>query len=823
MFSSSKQTPKRDFLKTEPIILKEYKKHGIHKIYEAKKEPKEQKNPESKRNEKTWLVKSLKPYQFKFKFTDQDILNGALVGIVSDKESRELTYRILHTDEVTMKIDTIHFSDLEKIRGENNAILFEALENKNEEALSPFIPQILAITAKRGHTNLKFYDEEHFYREYLAGEFHRLMLCSEEINLQPKTRLFENKEGELKLMSSFIENFMSAADHTNLINDLEKKDQINQLGSLQIITWILADKDKHLNNWGIVNTGTVDLPVYTATTFDYGFALRDSAYDIGFKLTPESYEKFPYCPASSLDNFKMKRGFMLPNVTHDKVKITMQLLTLPDSFFKNFVESYIDDPERIAYYTNRFIQRKNSMLVAVEAKDYQAYILSDRSKQDLEKFISGLKNFKTRNKTPLFNKENEKLFIDAIWDNYNKSKEISKEYSTALTLGAKLIELTKKEQFEELNDLINSNIRIGKIINFKDEKGDTALLHAAKRGNLKIIDLLEKAGASLDAENIDAFESKLSFSIQKLAKKKDGDAILRVFTKYPRIALNDNEKDCDEVMRDTLVISFFENKRETAAEQYYPIAFIDALIISETGVSDFFDTDVMYRLLENKNKWLFEYVLEKILSDANQLNKLNLNQKCISVLIITMILNQKLDIVTNLIKYFGSVNIASSSDFDDQTPIFLAIAFGNYQLIELLLSAGARLDIQDKNGKLPLDMATDEIKAFVIATMLALYLKPKSPTNSLMSTQLKLIEDAKDKKDNNWVETLDNVMLLAKKYAEDQAKPGFFVSKDVPMMYLKCFDSKDKLFEALHRKRIESLDSFGELVRRSTVSSSKIG
>jgi hypothetical protein len=315
------------------------------------------------------------------------------------------------------------------------------------------------------------------YNEYIGHAFVNMMRHGKP-NAQPKVRLVKSSEtDDLKIMSSFVNFTLAASKASFFTPTLAEKGKIQGLGHDCMLSWILTDSDRHPNNWGIVNQGTETKPSYVSITIDAAQTFKpdikywmlderdyqhfpnllDYSYSVdhwygsysvaqwyglsGAFIEQDNRKTFVYKPYEDKLYYNMVTETMArhPSMVHEKNQIMLQFLSLPDQFFQHFVESYIDNTEKIKFFTQWFIQRKQSLRSIEESKDYKDYILSPESKRDLETFVTGLPDFITFSKYPLFDKNSSEYqaYVKKTWNYYDtlslKLKKM-KSLEVAMTL-----------------------------------------------------------------------------------------------------------------------------------------------------------------------------------------------------------------------------------------------------------------------------------------------------------------------------------------------------------------------------------------------------
>ena len=241
----------------------------------------------------------------------------------------------------------------------------------------------------------------------------------------------------------------------------------------------------------------------------------------------------------------------------------------------------------------------------------------------------------------------------------------------------------------EMGDIekVNRALEQKSDINQKDLLGDTPLIIAVRNNRMDIAQCLINHGAKLDVKNKDG-DTALSVAFR--SKNSDSKRLL-----MNQLLSRESTENTAKVITD-LMKSIPDHMYEQAAEKIKLLIYSAVKAKNSRDSSKIRDIDREISFIRSVEDSVYNgdvSTLEKLLKDQTILN---MN----SVLFLAIFAGQ-LGALKCAIEHGADVNC---KDYD-HTPLFAAVSKNNYELVEYLLSKGAKVDEKTSSGYTPLFLA----------------------------------------------------------------------------------------------------------------------
>ena len=243
----------------------------------------------------------------------------------------------------------------------------------------------------------------------------------------------------------------------------------------------------------------------------------------------------------------------------------------------------------------------------------------------------------------------------------------------------------------------------GSFINHKEGFGDMTALHSAiKKGHLDICSLLLNGGAELGPALIGLYNSK---NEEKIVEK-----VIKPFCK-------DNLANFTPAEKKAIMSSLFRLAANTRAGKYLDL--IGELLGEKSLPSDI--TNMSINMFENKT-FLEDSIEKDDIGMVSRLLELGASlDSCASAIIPRPPLNLALSyrggrkaIAKLLLSLPNVTSYINNPDYEQHTPLHLAVKSGDIDMVSTLLKKGASTDSVDKVGNTPLHWAVGQNKIEIV-------------------------------------------------------------------------------------------------------------
>jgi hypothetical protein len=243
-------------------------------------------------------------------------------------------------------------------------------------------------------------------RELVIQELFRLLMPQ-----QPKTRIAKNDDNEMFVMSKEVADAvpMSSLPKEDLRRGLNDG-SIHGLGSILVASLVFNEVDVRLPNLMVDKNGQVvkiDGDWTLAAMRDDRFSSQITAADINALPRIENYTTYnwlDYVEIKSLNSAyalqpdKTILGPELqsnPGIRSEINETMLQILTLPNDFFKTFISKYLADPLEInSIHEELMFTQAQLRKAALKNPSFRDYAASNAAEVSANKFIANITNFK---------------------------------------------------------------------------------------------------------------------------------------------------------------------------------------------------------------------------------------------------------------------------------------------------------------------------------------------------------------------------------------------------------------------------------------------
>lgn len=252
-------------------------------------------------------------------------------------------------------------------------------------------------------------------------------------------------------------------------------------------------------------------------------------------------------------------------------------------------------------------------------------------------------------------------------------------------------------------DLVKVLLDKGADINAKNDYGITPIFYAARCSSkdLEVLEFLISKGADVNVKN--KWGQTPIMWTKNSSDKKTAQTIL-IKNGAKKEDIKDENLNFLTKCKEEEIISLIKTGNKEKLEEYFKQGFLEYYPSSE-------------RLVNNIPNNTFSFKIKKVYSDNSAVST--------SLLIIAATYNQ-VEIAKMLIDYGEDVNdgqecfypgdgysIADSTSYT--SPLRIAVIKGHKEMVEFLISKGAKLNIEDSNGRTELEYVTNnEIKDILI-------------------------------------------------------------------------------------------------------------
>lgn len=123
----------------------------------------------------------------------------------------------------------------------------------------------------------------------------------------------------------------------------------------------------------------------------------------------------------------------------------------------------------------------------------------------------------------------------------------------------------------------------------------------------------------------------------------------------------------------------------------------------------------MHYAVSNSNFDLISMLLNTNLCNVNLLN--NAGYTCVMLVSLAKLQTVKDRAVIQ--KLFGAADVNIPAKKHNQTALMLAVSHGNFEMVKLLLEAGAKINMQDNDGSTALMCATEHGRIDIVKLLLS--------------------------------------------------------------------------------------------------------
>ncbi len=312
------------------------------------------------------------------------------------------------------------------------------------------------------------------------------------------------------------------------------------------------------------------------------------------------------------------------------------------------------------------------------------------------------------------------------------------EIKTLLQSTAKLLEVAKSGNIQEVNSLISEGAKV----NVKDQDNKTPLHWAAEKGHKEVVEALLDKGANVDAEDENG-DTPLDLAttqdirtllqntdeLLKAAGRGDIDTVNDLINQGASVnatdqdgktplhcaAKNSHEEVVEALLgKDGIDVNLADKNKDTPLHSVLKKGNIDINILNALLRKEGIDVN-----LADKNKDTpLHSVLKKDNIDINVLNALlgakeinvNAQDKDDRTPLHLAAKKDNIDInVLNALLGAEGIDVNIKDKLAEQTPLHWAVVKGHKEAVEALLGKdGIDVNIEDKHGNTPFKLATDE-------------------------------------------------------------------------------------------------------------------
>ncbi len=312
------------------------------------------------------------------------------------------------------------------------------------------------------------------------------------------------------------------------------------------------------------------------------------------------------------------------------------------------------------------------------------------------------------------------------------------EIKTLLQSTAKLLEVAKSGNIQEVNSLISEGAKV----NVKDQDNKTPLHWAAEKGHKEVVEALLDKGANVDAEDENG-DTPLDLAttqdirtllqntdeLLKAAGRGDIDTVNDLINQGASVnatdqdgktplhcaAKNSHEEVVEALLgKDGIDVNLADKNKDTPLHSVLKKGNIDINVLNALLRKEGIDVN-----LADKNKDTpLHSVLKKDNIDINVLNALlgakeinvNAQDKDDRTPLHLAAKKDNIDInVLNALLGAEGIDVNIKDKLAEQTPLHWAVVKGHKEAVEALLGKdGIDVNIEDKHGNPPFKLATDE-------------------------------------------------------------------------------------------------------------------
>ncbi|MDV6249355.1 MULTISPECIES: ankyrin repeat domain-containing protein [unclassified Wolbachia] len=312
------------------------------------------------------------------------------------------------------------------------------------------------------------------------------------------------------------------------------------------------------------------------------------------------------------------------------------------------------------------------------------------------------------------------------------------EIKTLLQSTAKLLEVAKSGNIQEVNSLISEGAKV----NVKDQDNKTPLHWAAEKGHKEVVEALLDKGANVDAEDENG-DTPLDLAttqdirtllqntdeLLKAAGRGDIDTVNDLINQGASVnatdqdgktplhcaAKNSHEEVVEALLgKDGIDVNLADKNKDTPLHSVLKKGNIDINVLNALLRKEGIDVN-----LADKNKDTpLHSVLKKDNIDINVLNALlgakeinvNAQDKDDRTPLHLAAKKDNIDInVLNALLGAEGIDVNIKDKLAEQTPLHWAVVKGHKEAVEALLGKdGIDVNIEDKHGNTPFKLATDE-------------------------------------------------------------------------------------------------------------------
>lgn len=420
-----------------------------------------------------------------------------------------------------------------------------------------------------------------------------------------------------------------------------------------------------------------------------------------------------------------------------------------------------------AAYWFKASYKEGDLISAYELADIFENIINDTkkasywykisSKQGYPKAIEKLKNINTKHNT-----------INRTFDKIKKADgkkllfavEMSKFVKVKLLLDRKSIVNYISEDGESALSLALSynNIEMINLLlkykpgldNYKFEsKIEPLIWMAIKKRNYKILELLINNGANINLRNLDG--ETILHSLVKLEKDQ---LVEKVLKKHINISIKDNNGttalEIAVTNKDKSLIELINrHKNLVSLKKEEKLEKISTL---SEEIDSWGDTKLM-NAIDDKN---FKKIKHLLMNGAD----INFSSMKGRTPLIRAIFSKNIEILKLILSYNPIVNSNTKPHLSE--PIWVAMDFTEYKMVEMLIDAGAEVNVRNHLGNTILHTAVDTNNLELVKKIL----KTNININAINNNGLKAIFYAKNSKNSEIIELINNYEESKEKYKE---------------------------------------------------------
>jgi hypothetical protein len=121
------------------------------------------------------------------------------------------------------------------------------------------------------------------------------------------------------------------------------------------------------------------------------------------------------------------------------------------------------------------------------------------------------------------------------------------------------------------------------------------------------------------------------------------------------------------------------------------------------------ETNLMRYVRDKDNDSIREYIDKEKISATQLKNVINMKDSRYRTALMYAVMSERYDFVEDLITLTSGTIDLNAQDIDNKTALMYAVQFYNPRIVEILVKAGANLDIETNSGKKAIDFARNSL------------------------------------------------------------------------------------------------------------------